>query len=306
VSERPPVRTIGPALRARLRDRLNRSVGDPGDAEFSGGHGTPLLALHGLGGTWRVWMPVLPALMRHHQVLAPTLLGHDGALPLDEGAAPRVSTVVDAVEAQLDRHGLDRVHVVGNSLGGWIALELARRGRARSVVAFSPAGAWRSRAQMGAIATLMRVSFAAATLAAGKPGRPEALAEHPRTRRMLMGTQVAHPERLDTAEIAEALRAISRSPIVRPLAKSVMTEPFHTLRPDADVPIRIVWPEHDRVIPFRGFGAPMMDRLPGAEIVRLSSVGHVPMSDDPVSVAERILEVTTARDARDERPAAGA
>jgi len=152
---------------------------------------------------------------------------------------------------------------------------------------------------MGALATGMRVGFAAATLLAGRPGRPESLAERPRTRRMLMGTQVAHPERLDAAEIAEALRAISRSPIVRPLAKSVLTEPFRALPHDPSVPVRIVWPERDRVIPFAGFGEPMMARLPGAELVRMRSVGHVPMSDDPVSVAERVLEVTSARDAAD-------
>lgn len=290
---------MSPGLRARLRERLDRPVGEPGSPTFEGGRGTPLLLLHGLGGTWRVWIPVLPALTRRHHVLAPTLLGHDSDLPLPDGSAPRVSGIVDGVEAQLDSEGLDRVHVVGNSLGGWVALELARRGRARSVVAFSPAGAWRSRAHMGAIATTMRASFAAATLVAGRPGRPEALAEHPRTRRLLMGTQVAHPERLDPAEIADALRAISRSPIVRPLARSVLSEPFRTLPHDPDVPIRVVWPEHDKVIPYRAFGAAMMDRLPGAELVRMASVGHVPMTDDPVSVAERILEVTTARDERD-------
>ena len=290
-------RPMSPGLRARLRERLNRPVGDPGSPEFSGGRGTPLLLLHGLGGTWRVWVPVLPALTRRHHVIAPTLLGHDGSPTT--ATAPRVSDLVDAVEARLDAEGLDRVHVVGNSLGGWIALELARRGRARSVVCFSPAGAWRSRAQMGAIATVMRVSFALATVLAGKPGRPEALATRPLTRRLLMGTQVAHPERLDTAEIAEALRAISRSPIVRPLARSVLTEPFRPLPADPDVPVRIVWPEQDKVIPFRAFGAPILARLPGAELVRLASVGHVPMTDDPTSVAERILEVTLARDARD-------
>lgn len=295
MTDRPTAPPNTPGLRARLRERLDRPVGDPGSAEFTGGRGEPLLLLHGLGATWRVWVPVLPMLVRRHHVIAPTLVGHDGALPLPDGAAPRVSALVDAVEAQLDRRGLDRVHVVGNSLGGWIALELARRGRARSAVVFSPAGAWRSRARMGAIATTMRASFALATLLAGRPGRPEALASHPRTRRLLMATQVAHPERLDSAEIAEALRAISRSPIVRPLAKSVLTEPFRALPRDPDVPIRLVWPERDRVIPWATFGAPMLDRLPGAELVRMRSVGHVPMSDDPVSVADRILDVTAPR-----------
>jgi pimeloyl-ACP methyl ester carboxylesterase len=59
---------------------------------------------------------------------------------LADGVEPSLEALVDGVEAELDRLGLDKVHIAGNSLGGWISLELARRGRARSVVVFSPAG----------------------------------------------------------------------------------------------------------------------------------------------------------------------
>src|SRR3954451_18599286 len=95
----------------------------------------PLVLLHGLGGTWRVWLPVLGQLESHHRVFAPTLPGHAGADPLPLGSAVSVAALVDALEAQLDDQGIHRAHIVGNSLGGWLALELARRGRARSVVA---------------------------------------------------------------------------------------------------------------------------------------------------------------------------
>jgi pimeloyl-ACP methyl ester carboxylesterase len=59
----------------------------------------------------------------------------------------------------------------------------------------------------------------------------------------------------------------------------------------------LVWGDRDRVLPFLGFGDAMLARLPGAEAVFLRSAGHVPMSDDPVGVAERILQVTAAVDA---------
>jgi pimeloyl-ACP methyl ester carboxylesterase len=58
----------------------------------------------------------------------------------------------------------------------------------------------------------------------------------------------------------------------------------------------LVWGDRDRVIPFNGFGSAMLERLPGAELIHLTGVGHVPMSDDPARVAELILGVTTAVD----------
>ena len=65
---------------------------------------------------------------------------------------------------------------------------------------------------------------------------------------------------------------------------------------DRDYPVRLVWGDRDLVLPFKHFGSPMLERLPGAELIRLSGVGHVPMSDDPARVAELILEVTAAVD----------
>nr|WP_203457333.1 alpha/beta fold hydrolase [Mycolicibacterium sp. CBMA 361] len=107
-----------------------------------GGSGTPLLLLHGIGAIWRAWSPVLEFLEPHHDVIAPTLRGHGGGLSLDRGIEPSLSALADGVEQDLDRLGLHQVHVVGNSLGGWLAIELARRGRAQSLVLLSPAGAW--------------------------------------------------------------------------------------------------------------------------------------------------------------------
>ncbi|MDQ3677188.1 MAG: alpha/beta fold hydrolase [Actinomycetota bacterium] len=77
---------------------------------------------------------------RHHEVLAPTLLGHAGGPPLDGEVSGAV--IVDAIERAMDDAGFESAHMVGNSLGGQVALRLAARGRAESVVAFAPAGGW--------------------------------------------------------------------------------------------------------------------------------------------------------------------
>src|SRR3954454_7461234 len=104
------------------------------------GSGEPLMLLHGLGLSWRCWRPVLGTLERAHEVVAMDLAGFGAAPPLPRDKRPTVDALSDAIEGALDEVGLDAVHVAGNSLGGWIAIELARRGRARSVVALSPAG----------------------------------------------------------------------------------------------------------------------------------------------------------------------
>src|SRR5690242_991969 len=108
-------------------------------AAHRGGSGSPLLLLHGFTDTWRTWELVLPALELRHDVLAPTLAGHAGGPPLRE---PVVPALADAVEAAMDTAGWETADVAGNSLGGYVALQLAERGRARTVTALAPAGGW--------------------------------------------------------------------------------------------------------------------------------------------------------------------
>ena len=85
---------------------------------------------------------MLPALERRHDVLAPTLPGHAGGPPLDGEVDDAL--IADAVERAMDDAGFETAHLVGNSLGGYVALQLAARGRARSVVAL------RARRRLGA------------------------------------------------------------------------------------------------------------------------------------------------------------
>jgi pimeloyl-ACP methyl ester carboxylesterase len=101
----------------------------------------PLVLLHGFADTWHTWERVLPELQRRHEVLALTLPGHPGGPPIADGEASAVG-FADAVERAMDEAGFATAHLVGNSLGGYLALALAARGRARTVVAVAPAGGW--------------------------------------------------------------------------------------------------------------------------------------------------------------------
>jgi len=102
------------------------------------GSGDPLLLLHGIGSTRADFTALRPRLDAEYDVLAPDLPGHGASAALS--VRPTVAAIADALESDLDALGLTGVHVLGNSLGARIALELAVRGRARSVVAIAPSG----------------------------------------------------------------------------------------------------------------------------------------------------------------------
>lgn len=102
------------------------------------GSGEPLLLLHGIGTTHEDFWALRPALEAEYDVLAIDLPGHGNSPALSE--RPTIHAVTDAIEADLDSLNRGRVHVLGNSLGARIALELARRDRALSIVAIAPSG----------------------------------------------------------------------------------------------------------------------------------------------------------------------
>src|ERR1700751_3393258 len=104
------------------------------------GHGSPMVCLHGFTDTWRSWELVLRAVAARHDVLATPPPGHAGGPPLDGHVDE--DTIADLLEAAMDGACFETAHLVGNSLGGYLALRLAARGRARTVVALAPAGGW--------------------------------------------------------------------------------------------------------------------------------------------------------------------
>ena len=262
-------------------------------AAHRGGSGEPLVLLHGFTASWRVWLPVLPALESEHDVYAPTLAGHRGGAALADGCPPTTLSLTDALERELDELGIDQPHVAGNSLGGWIALELARRGRARSVVALSPAGAWRTTADIRRLSIMIR-----AGRMAGLKAGPRTLAalRRPRLRRLVFLAALEHGERMPASEIPGLFEDMAGCSIFDAYAASIADE--GPISPDGldriACPVRIAWAERDRMIPFERYGRPLLEMMPAAEHVTLPGVGHGPMYDDPDLVARTILEVTAA------------
>ena len=150
--------------------------------------------------------------------------GHRGGPFWDTGAGPfTIDRLVDGVCAQLDAEGIGTAHVVGNSLGGWVALELVRRGRARSAVAISPAGGWRSGWDLRRLLWTFRV-----IRAVSRPAFAPVLAGSPALRRALLRKTMEHGERIDPALVARHGR---RRPRVRRAAPAARRRAPGTARP---------------------------------------------------------------------------
>lgn len=249
------------------------------------GSGEPLVLLHGVLNSELVWRHVAPILAEHHEVFAVTALGHRGG-PEPNERPVTIELIIDAAERQLDELGLERPHLAGNSLGGWMALELARRGRARSVCALSPAGFWeeawpeRERA--------FKVLLAARRDA--RRGRRIApiLARSARFRRWAMQEACLHGDRITREQFVAASEDIIACDIAEELI-----QPGRDFPPlEAPCPVTIAWGAEDRLFPLPLYEERGRTLVSGAEFLVLPDVGHVPMYDDPQLVADTILAAT--------------
>ena len=251
----------------------------------------PIVLLHGATSSARVWDPILPTLSPKFRVFAPSLAGHRGGPPLPNGSGAVVDRIVDAMCRQLDDAAIDTAHMVGNSLGGWVALELARRGRALSVLALSPAGGWRSQRDLRRLLVLFR--------AGGAIGRaknmPELMARK-RVRRILLLLMAEHADRMTPAQIAAAFEDMSECTALAAILGGARDNGPIKAMPDVACRIRIAWGGKDRMLPFMRYGAPMLAAVPEAEFKLIPGVGHVPMIDDPALVANTILDFVETTD----------
>ncbi len=250
-----------------------------------GGAGAPLVCLHGFTDTWRTWELVLPALERRHDVLALTLAGHAGGPPL--AVPPTQATLADAVERAMDDAGFATAHLVGNSLGGYVALQLAARGRARSVVAFSPAGGW-ARDDPAAAATLSQFTALAEQLPAVLP-HVDALVATPDGRRNVTRLYSERGDQLSPELVAHLIRGAAGCAAVEPLVELALREGWSVDAERIDCPVRIAWGTDDRLLTWPSSAVRFREQwLPHADWVELDGVGHCPQLDVPRETAELI------------------
>jgi pimeloyl-ACP methyl ester carboxylesterase len=256
------------------------------------GSGEPLFLIHGIGSTWRVWNPVLDRLEAKHEVLAVDVPGFGRSAALPAGTRPTIAAMADALEQALDAVGWDRPHIAGNSMGGWLALELGRRGRAACVVAISPAGMWTNKERAYSRGSL-RTQHAIATRIAPYADQITRTAVG---RTLVLSSVMSRPWRLAPEDAAETLRLFAGCPGWQATLEE-MTDDRPRELGSITCPVRIAWGSRDTLL-FPRQADRFVREIPDAELVPLPGLGHVPMGDDPEAVADSILEFT-ARHARE-------
>ncbi|WP_409329117.1 alpha/beta fold hydrolase [Trujillonella humicola] len=246
------------------------------------GSGEPLLLLHGMGSSRRDFSAVVPALSQSFAVLNADLPGVGRSPALDR--RPTVPALTDAVERTLDAEGVAGVHVLGNSLGARMALELARRGRARSVVAIAPSGLNLppERLVQGTGMAMARV--------VGRTAAPlmEPLSRSALGRTALLATLKARPWSASREEGLSAREGFADSrDYWRTLLWALMLDVPRGMD-RIDCPVTLVQGSADWIA--SGQTVRYLPLVPGSRFRPLLAAGHAPQSDRPGTIVELVRQ----------------
>ncbi|MFC7009030.1 alpha/beta fold hydrolase [Halalkalicoccus salilacus] len=252
------------------------------------GSGEPLLLVHGLGGSWRTWEPVLDRLAVEREVIAVDLPGH-GETPPPSGETS-METLADAVTSFLEANDLIGVDAVGNSMGARLVLELARRGEIGDTVALDPGGFWEGWERYFFYATIapsIRLVRALqpvmGSLTASAVGRT-----------LLLAQLSARPWDLPADVTEEEMRTFAESPVFDELAYRLAFGPAQQGTDSTPGSVVIGWGRKDRLtLPRQAKRA--KERFPDARWYWFEDAGHYPHWDAPEEATRLILQ-TTGRD----------
>jgi pimeloyl-ACP methyl ester carboxylesterase len=246
--------------------------------------------IHGLGGNLGIWKPVMDRLAEERDVIAADMPGFGGSPMLDGAAGQAPGAMAVTLAEFCGELGIERPHAAGNSLGAWVALEMAKQGNVASVGAISPAGLWphvlgpRSH-NVHDIGNRLRPAI-------------NVLLRTGRGRAFVLRSSVARPELVPTADAMELVGAYLDSPGY-PAANDAMRAAVFEDEGRVDVPVTIAWGTLDRLV-----ARPSRRRTPpGARLLEMPGWGHMPMWDDPDGVADFLLEASATPDGAQGRDA---
>jgi pimeloyl-ACP methyl ester carboxylesterase len=252
------------------------------------GSGEPILLLHPFMMSQNVWKGVAPLIAEtgRYEVFAPTMPGHNGGAKgpffLDSGS------LADDVERRMDLLGWDTAHIVGNSLGGWVAFELERRGRARTLTGIAPAGGWShfTPAKFEIVGKFLAgIPIWLFTLAFG-----QRVLKLPFTRYLAHLPVSGRPDGLSDEDLRDIIDDVSHCPAYYQLLVKSLTLPGLLALAEGTSPTHLVICEKDRVLPHPRFTRHFTAHLPkDTQITHLDGVGHIPMFEAPQRIADLIV-----------------
>jgi pimeloyl-ACP methyl ester carboxylesterase len=247
-----------------------------GDTPRSGER-EPIVFVHGLGGQWQNWLENLPRAALERRVIAFDLPGFGlTPMPPDEITIAGYGRCVDAICEKLD---LGRVDIVGNSMGGYIAAEVAIQfpQRIDQLLLVSAAGITSADVARRPIYTAGRVATALTTHLVAQH---RAIASRPKTRHLALAWVARHPSLLRADLAYEGFFKGAGKPGFEPALRACLEYDFRDRVPDIRQPTLIVWGEKDSIIPVRD--AHEFERLiPDSRKVVMKDTGHIPMAERP-------------------------
>ena len=258
------------------------------------GSGEPILLLHPFLCSQNVWRTVADQLADtgRFEVLAPTMPGHNGGRRSGTWLL-ETSALVDDVERRMDELGWETAHVVGNSLGGWVAFELERRGRARTLTGIAPAGGWPQHAATK-YETVLKFLLGGPALIAARLIGPRIL-DLPFVRRIAtlpVSGPADGPSHTDLVLLVDD--ATHCTAYVQLLVKTLRLPGLLELA-EVAVPTHLVLCEKDRVFPTPRGNRYFIDNLPpDTKVTKLPGFGHIPMLEAPGVITELIADFVDA------------
>jgi pimeloyl-ACP methyl ester carboxylesterase len=268
------------------------------------GTGAPLVLLHGLGASRRSWAPVLPALASRFDVIAVDLPGFGDSASLPGRGEVPPAVLAQSVADLLDELGVSAPHLAGNSLGGWVALELASRRPVGSLTLLSPAGLWRQNTPL-----YDRISLRASRwLARHADPLLSRLVASRLGRTLVLGQTHGHPMRLSTEYARAAVTELGRCPGFEAALAGTAKRHFVATAPSGTTPsgtgpvgtgpitapVTVAFGSRDLLL---RRGSRRLGQLPPhTRSATLPGCGHLPMADDPAAVAALITRTATQAD----------
>jgi len=249
------------------------------------GDGPALVFVHGLSGCWQNWLENIPHFARSHRVIAVDLPGFgESDLPLEDITIPGYGRFVDAFLAEI---GVERASIVGNSMGGFIAAEVAvsHPRRVAKLALVSAAGVLTVRPAELTVAKQLSRMFQLAS--AGVIARRQSIVRRRRMRKLILAGIVRHPELLQP-ELVYEIASGAGKPGFLDAFKAILDYDFSERLPEVECPTLIVWGRNDRIVPVGG--AYRYEQLiPNSRRVIVEDTGHVPMIERP-ALFNRLLD----------------
>lgn len=255
--------------------------------DVGSGDEDPAVLVHGLGGQWQNWLENIPRLALDRRVIAMDLPGF-GLTPKPEDDEISIPGYGRWVNRLCDKLGLDEIELVGNSMGGYIAAEVAIQfqKRVKRLVLVSAAGISSAETLKMPVLTVGRVATAIATNSAA---RHRVLASRPITRHMSLALVARHPRLLKADLAYEGFFKGAGKGGFDDALRACLEYDFRDRLPEVKVPTLIVWGEKDSIIPVRD--ADEFERLiSDSRKVVMKDTGHIPMAERPQAFNDVLVD----------------